>query len=73
MVSFSGLISIFRQASPHFYMRFPRPDIYNYSTRNSDMLRLTHAAKNWGKQRVCYHSLKCWNNLDKTLEVHLTL
>ena len=50
-----------------------RPDVYNYSTRNSDILRLTHAAKNWGKQRVCYHSLKCWNNLDKTLETQLTL
>ena len=52
MVSFSGLISILRQASPYFYIG------YNYSTRNSDMLRLTHATKNWGKQRVCYHSLK---------------
>ena len=27
MVSFSGLISIFREASPHFYIGIPRPDI----------------------------------------------
>ena len=29
------------------------------------MLRLPHVTKNWGKQRVCYHSLKDWNNLDR--------
>ena len=29
------------------------------------MLRLPLATKNWGEQRVCYHSLKDWNNLDK--------
>ena len=27
MVSLSGLISIFRQASPHFYIGIPRPDL----------------------------------------------
>ena len=27
MVSFSGLISIFREASPHFYIGIPRPDL----------------------------------------------
>ena len=40
-------------------------DIPNYNTRNRDMLRLALATKNLGKQRVCYHPLKDWNNLDK--------
>ena len=40
-------------------------DIHSYNTRNKDMLRLPHVTKNWGKQRVCYHSLKDWNNLDR--------
>ena len=40
-------------------------DIHSYNTRNKDMLRLPRVTKNWGKQRVCYHSLKDWNNLDR--------
>ena len=40
-------------------------NVNNYNTRNRDMLRLPLATKNWGEQRVCYHSLKDWNNLDK--------
>ena len=28
------------------------------------MLRLPHDSRNWGKQRVCYHSLNDWNTLD---------
>ena len=40
-------------------------DIHSYNTGNKDMLRLPHVTKNWGKQRVCYHSLKDWNNLDR--------
>ena len=40
-------------------------DIPNYNTRNRDMLRLAVATKNLGKQRVCYHPLKDWKNLDK--------
>ncbi|XP_078354348.1 uncharacterized protein LOC144638944 [Oculina patagonica] len=40
-------------------------DIHSYNTRNKDMLRQPHVTKNWGKQRVCYHSLKDWNNLDR--------
>ena len=40
-------------------------DIHSYNTRNKDMLWLPHVTKNWGKQRVCYHSLKDWNNLDR--------
>ena len=39
-------------------------DVHNYNMRNKDMLRLPVATKNWGKQRVCYHSLKDCNNLD---------
>ena len=31
------------------------------------MLRLPLATKNWGEQRVCYHSLNDWNNLDKDI------
>ena len=40
-------------------------DIPNYNTRNRDMLGLPLATKDWGKQRVCYRSLKDWKNLDK--------
>ena len=40
-------------------------NVHNYNTRNRDMLRLPLATKNWGEQRVCYHSPKDWNNLDK--------
>ena len=40
-------------------------DIPNYNTRNRDMLGLPLATKDWGKQRVCYRSLKDRNNLDK--------
>ena len=42
-------------------------DVHNYNMRNKDMLRLPLATKNWGKQRVCYHSLKDWNNLDRDI------
>ena len=38
--------------------------VHDYNTRNRDMLRLPLATKNSGKQGVCYHSLKDWNNLD---------
>ena len=40
-------------------------NIPNYNTRNRNMLGLPLATKNWGKQRVRYHSLKDQNNLDK--------
>ena len=40
-------------------------DIHNYNKRNKDMLRLPHVTRNWGKQRVCHHSLKDWNKLEK--------
>ena len=40
-------------------------NIPNYNTRSRDMLGLPLATKNWGKQRVRYHSLKDQNNLDK--------
>ena len=40
-------------------------NIPNYNTRNRDMIRLSLATKDWGKQRVCCHSLKDWNNLNK--------
>ena len=30
-------------------------------------LKATLANKNWGKQRVCYHSLRDWDNLDKDI------
>ena len=40
-------------------------DIHNYNTRNKDMLRLPRATRNWGKQRVCHHSLKDWNELER--------
>ena len=40
-------------------------NIPNYNTKNRDMLRLPLATKDWGKQRVCCHSLKDWNNLNK--------
>ena len=40
-------------------------DIYNYDTRNKDMLRLPRVTRNWGKQRVCHHSLKDWNKLKR--------
>ena len=36
-------------------------DIHNYNTRNKDMLRLPRVIRNWGKQRVCLHSLIDWN------------
>ena len=42
-------------------------DLQCYNTRNGDMLRLTLATKTCGKQRVCYHSLKHWNNPDKDI------
>ena len=42
-------------------------DVQDYQKRNRDMLRLPLATKNWGKQRVCYHSLNDWNNLDKDI------
>ena len=42
-------------------------NVHNYNTRNKDMLRLPLATKNWGEQRVCYHSLNDWNNLDKDI------
>ena len=40
-------------------------DIHNYNTRNKDMLRLPRVTRNWGKQRVCHHSLKDWNKLKR--------
>ena len=40
-------------------------DIHNYNTRNKDMLRLPRVTRNWGKQRVCHHSLKDWNKLER--------
>ena len=40
-------------------------DIHNYNTRNKDMLRLPRVTRNWGKQRVCHHSLKHWNKLER--------
>ena len=51
--------------------RFYHRCIYVYECINGLMdhpmklLRLPLATKNWGEQRVCYHSLKDWNNLDK--------
>ena len=36
-------------------------DIHNYNTRNKDMLRLPRVTRNWGKQKVCHHSLKDWS------------
>ncbi|RMX40680.1 hypothetical protein pdam_00020711 [Pocillopora damicornis] len=33
-------------------------------TQERDMLRVPFATKNWGKKKMCYHSLKDWNNLD---------
>ena len=40
-------------------------DIHNYNTRNKDMLRLPRVTRNWGKQRVCHHSLKDWNESER--------
>ena len=40
-------------------------DIHNYYTRNNDKLRLPNVRRNWGKQRVCYQSMKNWSSLDK--------
>ena len=40
-------------------------DIHKYNTRNKDMLRLPRVTRNWGKQRVCHHSLKDWNKLKR--------
>ena len=40
-------------------------DIHNYYTRNNDKLKLASVRRNWGKQRVCYQSMKNWNSLDK--------
>ena len=40
-------------------------DIHYYNTRNKDMLRLPRVTRNWGKQRVCHHSLKDWNELER--------
>ena len=40
-------------------------DIHNYNTRNKDMLRLPRVTRNWGEQRVCHHSLKDWNELER--------
>ena len=42
-------------------------DVHNYNTRTSDMLRLPHATDIWVKQRVRYHSLNDWNNLDNDI------
>ena len=38
--------------------------IHNYNTVNKGMLRLSSVSRNYGKQRVCHHSLKDWNTLD---------
>ena len=38
-------------------------DIHNYYTRDNDKLRLPSVRRNWGKQRVCYQSVKNWNSL----------
>ena len=46
-------------------MNLPRKDIHNYTTRNKDMLRLPRVTRNWGKQRVCHHSLKDWNESER--------
>ena len=35
------------------------------TARNKDMLRLPRVTRNWGKQRVCHHSLKDWNELKR--------
>ena len=40
-------------------------DIHNYNTRNKDMLRLSRVTRNWGKQRICQHSIKDWNKLER--------
>ena len=41
-------------------------DVHDYNTRNRDMLRLFLSTRNW-ENRVCYHYLKDWNNLDKEI------
>ena len=48
-------------------------DIHNYKTRNKDMIRLPRVTRNWGKQRVRYHSLKDWNELERRPEMHRIL
>ena len=35
-----------------------------HNNTNKDMLGLPRVSRNWGKQRVCHHSLKDWNTLD---------
>ena len=35
------------------------------SFADEDMLRLPRVTRNWGKQRVCHHSLKDWNKLER--------
>ena len=48
-------------------------DIHNYYTKNNDKLRLPSVRQNWGKQRVCYQSMKNWNSLDKETQNALSV
>ena len=41
--------------------------IRDYNTRNRNILRLSLCNQKLGKQGVCYHSLKDWNNLDNDI------
>ena len=49
----------------YLYALLTNSNIHNYNTRNKDMLRLPRITRNWGKQRVCHHSLKDWNKLQR--------
>ena len=39
-------------------------DVHGYNTRHKDMIRLPVIKTTWGKQRLAYHAVKEWNNLN---------
>ena len=42
-------------------------DIHCYNTRNKNNLCLLKIKRNWGKQRLEYHSVNDWNTLNEEI------
>ena len=46
-------------------------DAHGYNTRHKDMICLPIVKTNWGKQRLSYHAVKDWNNLNDNITVEV--
>ena len=39
-------------------------EVHSYNKRSKGNLRLPRVTRNWGMQRINYHAIKAWNNLN---------